>query len=452
VTDLVLEVGGTTLRGARYDPVTATVSRRVDRRTPSPFAGGSSAAQQQRVLDAMAALGRVVMADRSPERVGVAYAGPVAPDGRVLAAPTILRRTGSEPFDLRAACADLWPGAAVVCVNDLTAAGLSYAADGRRDFAVLTVGSGIGHKVFLDGVPRVGHGRGGELGHLRLDYSADAPVCDCGGRGHLGALASGRGTTAMVVRHARSHPELFARSALGGLPPESIDGVAVAEAFRAGDPFTRSAVHVSVRHLGTALAALHLDTGVEDILLVGGFATGMGEDYRRLLVGSATDAAWAVGQDWERMLRFGERADTAALRGAGLAARGWRPGSEVRTDGRADAGGQGDDRLPPELLTGAGHVGHEAPEVGARGPVGRPGLAHGDAASGGSQGQRDEVAHAGAVAAADVEHGNAGHGSVERQEDGPRDVVDVDVVAFGGEGVHLNPVRPRRRPEDRTDQ
>ncbi|MDX6326632.1 MAG: hypothetical protein QOK15_2986 [Nocardioidaceae bacterium] len=361
MTELVLEIGGTTMRAARYDSSTTSVSGRISCRTPAPGTGEPEGDHQRRVLRAMASLAKRVLRGRDPERVGVAYAGPLDAAGRVLASPTILRRTDGGPFDLGGACARLWPGSAVVCVNDLSAAGFAYVASGLRDFAVVTVGSGIGHKVFLDGLPRVGAGRGGEIGHLRLDYSEDAPRCDCGAQGHLGALASGRGVAALVLRGARSDPDGFRGSVLARLSPARIDGVAVAGAFRAGDPFTRAVVRTSARYLGTALAALHLDTGVEDVLIVGGFALGMGEDYRRILAAAAADASWAVGQDWDAIVRFGEDADTCTLRGAGLAAAAaTSPASQSRTHRLTDAGGQRHPGRPAQLVASRGHVSDEA--------------------------------------------------------------------------------------------
>jgi glucokinase len=315
--ELVLEVGGTTMRAARFDPVAGRLLGKRRLPTPEPAGGGGLEEHHTRVVEALAGLGSEVMEGARPSAVGIAYAGPVDEHGRVLAAPTVLRGRQGRPYDLPAACRTRWPATPVVCLNDVTAAGHAWAARGSRDFVVLTVGSGIGHKVFLDGVPRVGRGRGGEIGHLRLDFEPDAPRCDCGGRGHLGALASGRGTAAQVARRAREDEAGHRRSALAHLDPAAIRGEDVARAFRAGDPFTQRAVAVAVRHLGTAVAALHLDTGVEEIVVLGGFAHDMGEGYRRLLVAAAAEACWSVGQDWDRMLRWAPDADDLALDGLG---------------------------------------------------------------------------------------------------------------------------------------
>jgi glucokinase len=318
-----VEVGGTSLRAAWFDPARQVLERRRTAPTPNHI-DGELAGLQQAVLEAMRTLAAEVLGGDRPAVVAVAYSGPLEA-GRVLATPTVLGTSGGEPFPLQQACEDLWPGATVHTMNDLTAAGYRYVAAGLRDFAVVTVGSGIGHKIFLDGRPRVGPGgRGGEIGHLRLDLSADAPPCDCGGRGHLGGLASGRGTVAGVRRRAASDPEGYAGSALARHvgDPGRIDGPAVVAAFRAEDAFTMAAVHAAVRYLGQGLAAIHLDTGVECIVLVGGFALALGESYRKLVVAAAADACWGIGQDWDAIVRLGEHDEDPGLLGSGLFASG----------------------------------------------------------------------------------------------------------------------------------
>lgn len=319
-TVLVIEVGGTTLRAARYDPLRRTLHDRRTAATPNSLGGGAD--PQHRVLAAVARLGAAASPGR-PDVAAVAYPGPVDAHGRVLAAPTVLGRSGEPPFPLRDACAALWPGTAVSVLNDLTAAGYRYVGAGLRDFAIITIGSGIGHKVFLDGRPLLGPAaRGGEIGHLRLDYDRDAPRCDCGGVGHLGGLASGRGTVALVRRRAVRRPAEFRTSALAGTDPARLDGPAVAAAYRAGDAFTTAAVGEGVRYLGQALAAVHLDTGVERFLLVGGFAAALGARYRGRVAVAAAEASWAVGQDWDAMIALGAPDDDSALLGAGLVATG----------------------------------------------------------------------------------------------------------------------------------
>jgi glucokinase len=213
--------------------------------------------------------------------------------------------------------------AEVHVINDLTAAGLALAAGGLSDFAVITVGSGIGHKVFAEGKPVVGPGgRGGELGHLVVDWSPTAAPCDCGGRGHLGAVASGRAIVDSVVAlWEGDHGE-----ADHGPPRHRDDrGAEVAAALRAGDKAVMTVVADRARRLGWGLATLHVGVGVETFVLVGGFASAAGEFFRAQVVQGAAESCWNLDFDWDRAVLVGEPDDAPGLAGAWLAARslGW---------------------------------------------------------------------------------------------------------------------------------
>ena len=84
--------------------------------------------------------------------------------------------------------------------------GSAGAAAGLRDYVVLTMGTGIGCGIVLDGKLLTGaHGMAGEAGHIVVD--GDAP-CGCGGMGHPETLAAADGT----ARRARAAglPEDFA--------------------------------------------------------------------------------------------------------------------------------------------------------------------------------------------------------------------------------------------------
>ena len=309
---LAVEVGGTSLRAACFSPQGEMLDTPFTAAAPNHLDDGGP-----RLLEAiLAAVGDVAgnaLGARQPRVAVVAYPGPIDHHGNVLAMPTLLGRADGE-FDLGAACRRLWPAAVVHTMNDVTAAGYRYVAAGQQDFAIVTVGSGIGHKLFLDGRPRVGpRGRGGEIGHLRLDHTPDAAECECGGRGHLGGLASGRAVVLELRRRSQADPA-FAGSELRNVAV--IDGPAVAAAFHAGDRFTLDTVEPAASFLGQGLAALHLDSGVERIILVGGFAVALGEPFRRMVARACADACWDVGQDWDRILETGE--EDAGLRGAGL--------------------------------------------------------------------------------------------------------------------------------------
>ena len=91
------------------------------------------------------------------------------------------------------------------------------AARQLSNFAFVYVGKGLGGALVLDGKLYHGSGHGaGEIGHTTID--ADGPVCSCGNRGCLQALASEEALLAAVRRAADSADTcLTADTGIGGL-------------------------------------------------------------------------------------------------------------------------------------------------------------------------------------------------------------------------------------------
>ncbi len=157
------------------------------------------------------------------------------------------------------------------------------AAREARNAAMLTIGTGIGGGLILDG--RLYHGStgaAGELGHVVIE--ADGPRCqgNCPNRGCVEALASGTA----IAREGRAAAERVPDSALGRAVAagEPLDGARVTDAALAGDPTAREVLALVGRRIGIALASLAnaLDP---DVLVIGGGAIRAGE----LLVAPARD-------------------------------------------------------------------------------------------------------------------------------------------------------------------
>jgi C7-cyclitol 7-kinase len=203
--------------------------------------------------------------------VAISFPGPVA-EGRVVAgAPTVVGASRAIP-DLVGAIA-LATRRPAVLLNDVSAAAW-YFGDrlSCERFGVVTVSSGVGAKIFDRGrrppvldVPAYA----GELGHLVIDRGPHAPACDCGGRGHLGAIASGRGF------------ERLARLEFGD--PTLTNETDLIPALHAGEPRALALLHASVRPLASTLAAVLVGAGLERIVVIGGFARAIGALYRDVL-------------------------------------------------------------------------------------------------------------------------------------------------------------------------
>jgi glucokinase len=248
---LGLDVGGTKTE-VGVGTAAGVVLGRVRVATAELRAGGDP-------LAALTALGRALLTEvggTAAAGVGAALPGPVDPrEGRMLAAPTIPELAGLPlPTLLSAAF-----GCPARLENDANACALAEsrwgAGVGYDSLAYVTVSTGIGGGFVLHG--RLFRGAGGtaaEFGHQVLDPAG--PPCDCGSRGCLEALASGRG----IAR----------RGAALGLP----DAEAAAAAARAGDPSARALWAATAEYLGQGIGNLIniLDPAV--VVLGGGVALG----------------------------------------------------------------------------------------------------------------------------------------------------------------------------------
>jgi glucokinase len=317
---VVLDIGGTTTRVARLEPLTGEHER--VRRAPTPNYLTHSGMRPERIVGLLArSIEREVTAELDGERpdcIIVGYPGPVSGRGVAVRSPTILGPDSTHTVDVAAMLAERWPDATIRVLNDLTCAGYSFVRAGERNFCVLTVGSGIGNKIFLNGSPYVGeHGFGGEIGHVKVSPKHGTPVADL--QADLGEIASGRGTVWLAKLWARRRPEDFCGSALAGLRPDLAERLwseQLVAAFRRSDKLAREIVETAAQPLAAALAYLHLGCGLERFFVTGGFASALGEEYRRMLVRMLRECTWELGQDWDSMVVLSEEQREHGLLGA----------------------------------------------------------------------------------------------------------------------------------------
>ena len=181
-------------------------------------------------------------------------------------------------------------GLPVYVDNDVNVALLaehrSGAAKGARHAVMLTLGTGIGGGLLLDGhLYRGAAGGAGELGHIVVDL--DGPNCQgaCPGRGHLEVLASGPAIGVAGEEAARAAPEsvLGRRLAAG----REVTGALVTELAHDGDTVARSAIDTVGRRLGAGLVTV-VNTFNPEVVVVGGGPVSAGDlllDPAREVVG-----------------------------------------------------------------------------------------------------------------------------------------------------------------------
>ena len=263
-----VDVGGTKIAGGLVDEA-GTILARTRRDTPST----DPAAIVEDIVAVVDELG----AGREVDGIGVGSAGFVdAGRSTVLFAPNLAWR--DVPVrDLVSGATDL----PVVVENDANAAAwgefqFGAAEDVPDDMVCVTVGTGIGGGVVLDGkLYRGAHGVGGELGHVRI--VPDGHLCGCGNRGCVEQYASGRALVREARELADSH-SVFATRLLemAGGDPAAITGPMVTRAAQEGDEPARELIADLGRRLGEALAsfAAILDPAV---FVIGGGVSDAGE-------------------------------------------------------------------------------------------------------------------------------------------------------------------------------
>jgi predicted NBD/HSP70 family sugar kinase len=336
---IVFDIGGTSLRAARVSANLMEIEAIETVETPNFLQSTDKHLALDALLARMSDIASSLAAQRPLELVCVGFPGPIDGAGNLMAAPTIWGGQSSQRLPLRNRLEALWPSARIELLNDVTAAGYAYASELDADFLIVTVGSGIGSKLFIAGEPVLGpHFRGGEIGHMRVDFAADALTCDCGGSGHLGAIASGRGVLRTSMRRAATE-NAFLRSSLHALcrgSAEKIENSHIVTAFRDGDEYTREIVRECSVPLAQSLVSMHLQSGLERFVLIGGFAQALGDDYRIMLCDLARSTTWDNGFDWTSGIFLSRSEDLPGLRGAAAYLHRRHRATDGLTDGPSD--------------------------------------------------------------------------------------------------------------------
>ncbi|MFA5889667.1 MAG: ROK family glucokinase [Actinomycetota bacterium] len=170
-------------------------------------------------------------------------------------------------------------GVPVVVDNDANVAAWGEAfhgaGAGARDQILLTVGTGVGGGFVLGGeLYRGAHGAAAEVGHMVVN--AGGPVCGCGARGCLEAMASGT-AIGRIARERGDDPAAAGVLARASGDLAAITGEMVGDAAVEGDPFAVSVVAEAGGWLGVGIASLVNLLDPDVVVVGGGVATGVGE-------------------------------------------------------------------------------------------------------------------------------------------------------------------------------
>ena len=204
--------------------------------------------------------------------IGVGVPGPVDFARGVLVAPPLMPEW--ENFPIRDFFKKTFLSAFIVVDNDVNimALGEQRAGDGASvdHFIFVKIGTGIGAGIISNGkIHRGSDGCAGDIGHICVDK--EGPLCACGNKGCLEAMAAGPAITSKALEAARNgnSPILSQiREASGGLiRPEDVNA-----ACREGDQASLDIIRDSGQMIGEVLASLVNFFNPSHIFIGGGIA------------------------------------------------------------------------------------------------------------------------------------------------------------------------------------
>jgi glucokinase len=269
---LALDLGGTVLKAGVVDEHGTTL---IHRSAPAGEAKGVAG-----WLAAVHEIAAGVLADSAvqPVATGVSVPGAVdASSGRLLDLVARLD-VGEDGVDLGAALVEL--GLPVFADNDARAALAAErrwgVARGSDHVAMLTLGTGVGGAVVIDGAPPgTDVLAGNQIGHFTIDLHGEP--CVCGNRGCADTLASATGLLRLAAQRGRSYS----------------DGAAVFAAAARGDDTARGAVEQFTAAL-TALVVTVIHAYQSEIVVIGGGLSGAAELFLPVVQEQVAARAWTL--------------------------------------------------------------------------------------------------------------------------------------------------------------
>lgn len=262
---LAFDVGGTDIKSALFDADGTALGLR---RTPTPIADGDRTQVLLERLEVLAAELRAAHPDVVPQAAGLVVPGIVDAEAGVGVFASNLGWHDSPLRDLASARL----GLPVAFDHDVRAASWAERRlGGARDYAdavVLVIGTGIAGALLVGGVPYTAGGYAGEIGHSPI---ADGPICPCGARGCLEAVAS---AGAIARRY---------REATGVAPDGAKDVIARAAA---GDEVAAEIWNSALDALTMSLAQLTAVVAPQAVVIGGGLSRAGGalfDELRRRL-------------------------------------------------------------------------------------------------------------------------------------------------------------------------
>ncbi len=207
-------------------------------------------------------------------------------------------------------------GTEVFVENDANAAAfgevVNGAGKGYKNVVVITLGTGVGGGIIIDGKIYTGFNFcGAELGHSVIEYNGRQ--CGCGRKGCFEAYSS---ATALInfTKEAMEEDKNSKMWEIAG-SIEGVDGKTAFDGFRAGDSTATAVVNKYISYLGCGLTNV-VNIFQPEVLLIGGGICKEGENLTKPLIEYITKESYCIDPNCSTKLDIAKLGNDAGIIGA----------------------------------------------------------------------------------------------------------------------------------------
>ena len=254
-----IDVGGTTVKMGLFK-VDGQLLEKWE--IPTKVEDNGSAILPDIATSALAKLARNDISRDEVAGIGIGVPGPIDGDG-------VVPHTANLGWGYKEVTKELKELTGLTCKggNDANVAALGEmwkgAAAGHKNGVMVTLGTGVGGGIIVDGQILIGtNGAGGEIGHIHIDDHIPG-VCGCGNQGCLEQVASANG----IVRLAKWMLE--EQKTETALNPDAMTSKDIWDAVKDRDAFAMQVAERFGKYLGLALANV-ASTVDPEVFVIGG--------------------------------------------------------------------------------------------------------------------------------------------------------------------------------------
>ena len=256
-----VDIGGTTIKMGFFE-TDGTLLDKWEIKTDTSNNGANILYDVAKAVDNK--LAQEAISKDEVQGIGIGVPGPVRGDGTVNRCVNL----GWGVFNVAEKLSSL-TGISVKVGNDANVAALGEmwqgGAKGCQDVVMVTLGTGVGGGIIVDGKIVAGfQGAGGEIGHITVNPD-EIEACNCGKYGCLEQYTSATGIVRMAKRKlAKTQDDTTLRSI------ENVTAKDIFDAAKAGDEVAKELVDELGEILGSALATISCVVNPEAIVVGGG--------------------------------------------------------------------------------------------------------------------------------------------------------------------------------------